>query len=76
VTSEGGVAAGSVVVVQPAVQGGGALVRAAAQVHSVPRVRLNRSAVPAVPVHPPFRPHTNGKAGRFNRTLLGGWAYD
>jgi len=23
----------------------------------------------------PYRPRTNGKAGRFIRTLLGGWAY-
>ncbi len=23
----------------------------------------------------PYRPHTNGKAERFIRTLLGGWAY-
>jgi len=27
------------------------------------------------PAHPAYRPQTNGKAERFIRTLLGGWAY-
>lgn len=51
VTSEGGVAAGSVVVGQPAVQRGGALVVAGpggGVGHSVRRGRLNRSALPLV----------------------------
>jgi transposase InsO family protein len=39
-----------------------------------PRDRLPRPSHPP-PAHPPHRPQTNGKAERFIRTLLSGWAY-
>ena len=39
-----------------------------------PRARLPRARDPAPP-HRPYRPRTNGKAERFIRTMLGGWAY-
>ena len=38
-----------------------------------PRLRLPRSASSTCAL--PYRPRTNGKAERFIRTLLGGWAY-
>ena len=39
-----------------------------------PRARLPRARHPTPP-HPPPPPQTNGKAERFIRTMLGGWAY-
>ena len=39
-----------------------------------PRDRLPRARDPP-PAHPAHRPQTNGKAERFIRTMLGGWAY-
>jgi transposase InsO family protein len=38
------------------------------------RARLQEAPAQA-PSHPPYRPRTNGKAERFIRTLLAGWAY-
>jgi transposase InsO family protein len=39
-----------------------------------PRDRLPNARAQTSP-HPPYRPRTNGKAERFIRTMLGGWAY-
>jgi transposase InsO family protein len=40
---------------------------------------INAAACPALGIKHirtrPYRPRTNGKAERFNRTMLGGWAY-
>ena len=40
-----------------------------------PRDRLPRTAASATCAPGPDRPQTNGKAERFIRTMLGGWAY-